>query len=130
MNRPICGAFPMILFSLLLGCATSHYTPLASTDQDQVEQIKEHIYRVEYRVSAFTSQEQLDEYLRRRCAELTVREGYDLFHLTQRSDVLGLSRRTSVTVTMYKGAVPVGATDLIDARALLGTIPASRSGHQ
>ena len=83
----------MILFSLLLGCATGHYIPLESADKDQVEQIKEHIYRVEYQVSPFTSQEQLDEYLRRRCAELTVREGYDLFHLTQRADVLGLSRR-------------------------------------
>ncbi|MET0516011.1 MAG: hypothetical protein ABW047_11905 [Nitrospiraceae bacterium] len=129
MIRPVGAALRVMLFVLLSGCATSHYTPLASTDQDQVEQIKEHIYRVEYRMSVFTSQEQLDEYLRRRCAELTVREGYDLFHLTQRADVLGLSRRTSVTVTMYKGAMPVGATDLIDARALLGTIPASRSGE-
>ena len=116
-----------MLFVLLSGCATSQYTPLASADQDQVEQIKEHIYRVEYQVSPFTSQDKLDEYLRRRCAELTVREGYDLFHLTQRSDVLGLSRRTSMTVTMYKGAMPVGAKDLIDARALLGTFPPSRS---
>ena len=119
-----------MLFVLLSACATSHYTPLASTDQDQVEQIKEHIYRVEYRVSAFTSQDQLDVYLRRRCAELTVREGYDLFHLSQRADVLGFSRRTSMTVTMYKGAMPVGATDLIDARALLGTLPPSRSGEK
>jgi hypothetical protein len=120
----------MILFSLLLGCATGHYIPLESADKDQVEQIKEHIYRVEYQVSPFTSQEQLDEYLRRRCAELTVREGYDLFNLTQRADVLGLSRRTSMTVTMYKGAMPVGATDLIDARALLGTFPPSRFGKK
>lgn len=120
----------LVIGFVVTGCATGHYTPLESADKDQVEQIKEHIYRVEYQVSPFTSQEQLDEYLRRRCAELTVREGYDLFHLTQRADVLGLSRRTSMTVTMYKGAMPVGATDLIDARALLGTFPPSRSGKK
>ena len=47
--------------------------------KDEVEQLKENVYRVEYRVSSFTSQEQLDAYLRRRCAELTLREGYDFF---------------------------------------------------
>ena len=61
--------------------------PLGGADKDQVEQLKENVYRVEYRVSSFTSQEQLDAYLRRRCAELTLREGYDYFHLAQRADV-------------------------------------------
>lgn len=117
----------LALVCCLSGCATGHYMPLVSAEKDEVEQLKEHIYRVEYRVSPFTSQERLDEYLRRRCAELTVREGYDWFQLTQRADVLGFSRRTSMTVTMYKGPMPAGATDLIDAKALLGSLPPSRS---
>ena len=100
-------------------CATGNYTPLAGVDEDQVKQLKENVYRVEYRVSSFTSQEQLDAYLRRRCAELTLREGYDFFHLAQRADVLALSRRTSMTVTMYKGLKPAGAADLHDAREVL-----------
>ena len=100
-------------------CATGHYTPLAGAEKDQVDQLKENVYRVEYRVSSFTSQEQLDAYLRRRCAELTLREGYDFFHLAQRADVLALSRRTSMTVTMYKGQKPPGAVDLHDAREVL-----------
>ncbi|MDR4481578.1 MAG: hypothetical protein R3B37_17755 [Nitrospira sp.] len=100
-------------------CATGNYTPLAGVDEDQVKQLKENVYRVEYRVSSFTSQEQLDAYLRRRCAELTLREGYDFFHLAQRADVLALSRRTSMTVTMYKGPKPAGAADLHDAREVL-----------
>ena len=48
-------------------------------------QLKENVYRVEYRVSAFTSQAQLDRYLRHRCAELTLREGYDFFYLARRA---------------------------------------------
>ncbi len=111
---------PFVACLLTLGaCATGHYTPLAGVDKDQVEQLKENVYRVEYRVSSFTSQEQLDAYLRRRCAELTLREGYDFFHLAQRADVLALSRRTSMTVTMYKGQKPAGAVDLYDAKAVL-----------
>jgi len=124
------GMVQLALLGVLSGCATGHYTPLVSAEKDEVEQLKEHIYRVEYRVSSFTSQEQLDEYLQRRCAELTVREGYDLFRLSHRADVLGFSRRTSMTVTMYKGPMPAGATDLIDANALLRTPPSSRSGEK
>ena len=104
---------------LCAGCATGQFTPLAEAEKDEVEQLKENVYRVEYRVSSFTSQEQLDAYLRRRCAELTLREGYDYFHLAQRADVLALSRRTSMTVTMYKGQKPAGSTDLYQAQEIL-----------
>lgn len=110
----------MVLMTVsLAGCATSSYTPLVETDKDLVEQLKDHVYRVEYRVSAFTSQDQLDVYLRRRCAELTIREGYDYFYLGQRFDVLALDRRTSMTVTMYKGTKPSGSTDFYDAKTVL-----------
>ena len=109
------------------GCATGHYTPLTGADKDDVEQLRENVYRVEYRVSSFTSQEQLDAYLRRRCAELTLREGYDFFHLAQRADVLGLSRRTSITVTMYKGQKPAGADDVYEAKELVAESPKQQS---
>lgn len=131
--RTICGlagTVTLITFTFA-GCATAiHYTPLASADKNEVQQLKNNVYRVEYQVSPATSQEQLDEYLRRRCAELTLREGYDLFRLSQRADMLGFSRRTSMTVTMYKGPIPVGATDLIDAKALLEGSPVNRSGEK
>jgi hypothetical protein len=107
----------------LAGCATGHYTPLAEAEKDQIEQLQESVYRVEYGVSSFTSQEQLDAYLRRRCAELTFREGYDYFHLGQRYDVLALSRRTSMTVTMFKGMKPAGAIDFYDAKTVLNEQP-------
>jgi len=113
----------LVLTVLLTGCATGQYTPLAEVELDQVKQLRENAYRVEYRVSAFTPQEQLDVYLRRRCAELTLREGYDYFHLGQRFDVLMLSRRTSMTVTMFKGEKPAGSVDLYDAKSVLNEPP-------
>ena len=115
----------VVILLSLVGCATGSYTPLVEAEQDQIEQLKQNVFRVEYRVTAFTSQEQLDGYLRRRCAELTVREGYDYFHLGQRFDVLALTRRTSVTVTMFKGAKPVGSLDLLDAKTILSEPPSS-----
>ncbi len=77
-----------MLVASLARCATAHYTPRGEAGNDVVEQLKENMYRVEYRASAFTSQEQLDCYLRRRCAELTLRDGHDYFYLGGRLDVL------------------------------------------
>ncbi|MDF0650145.1 MAG: hypothetical protein CV081_11540 [Nitrospira sp. LK265] len=113
------GVTVLMLAASLAGCATGRYTPLGEVERAEVEQLKENVYRVEYRVSAFTSQEQLDFYLRRRCAELALREGYDFFHLAQRVDVLGFSRRTAMTVTLYKGQKPVGVANLYDAKDVL-----------
>ncbi len=120
----LCVPAFLVLAASLAGCATGHYTPLGEAGTTEIEQLKVNVYRVEYRTSAFTSQQQLDRYLRQRCAELTLREGYDFFHLGQRADVLGLSRRTAMTVTLYKDPKPVGAADLYDAKAVLAR-PAS-----
>ncbi|UVT21185.1 MAG: hypothetical protein H8K03_04495 [Nitrospira sp.] len=109
----------LLLIVSLSGCATGHYTPLGEAGKQEVEQRKENVYRVEYRVSGFTSEVQLDQYFRRCCAELTLREGYDFFWLSQRTDVLVLSRRTAMTVTMYKDRKPVGVPDLYDAQDVL-----------
>lgn len=117
----------LMLAVVLAGCATGHYTPLGEAGTADVEQLRENVYRVEYGVSAFTSEEQLDRYLRRRCAELTLREGYDFFHLAQRADVLGLSRRTAMTVTLYKAPQPVGIPDLHHAKDVLAETAAASS---
>lgn len=118
-GRGARGAGLILVISAVCACATGQYSPLASAEKDEVEQLRENVYRVEYRVSSFTSQEQLDAYLRRRCAELTLREGYDFFHLARRADVLAMSRRTSMTVTLYRDSKPVGVDDLYDAKEVL-----------
>ncbi len=120
------ASIALLLAAALTGCATGQYRPLSNASTTEVEQLKENLYRVEYRVSAFTSQAQLDSYLRRRCAELTLHEGYDFFQMAQRADVLGLSRRTAMTVTMYKGQKPIGIANLYDAKDVLAnaaTVP-------
>jgi hypothetical protein len=109
----------MMLAGSLAGCASGGYTPLGEAGMDEIKQLKENVYRVEYRTSAFISQEQLDRHLRRRCAELALLEGYDFFHLAQRADVVGFSRRTAMTVTLYKGQKPNGIVDLYDAKKVL-----------
>ncbi|HWF61679.1 MAG TPA: hypothetical protein VN666_15395 [Nitrospira sp.] len=119
----------VMLAASLAGCATGRYTPLGEAEQTEIAQLKENVYQVEYRVSAFTSQEQLDRYLHRRCAELTLREGYDFFHLARRADVLGLSRRTSMTVTLYKGQKPIGVADLYDAKDVLAETSSVQKSH-
>jgi len=118
--KHLCALLMLLSWS---ACATKQYTPLAEAEYAEVEQLKEDVYRVEYRVSAFTSQERLDRYLKRRCAEVTLRDGYDYFHLGQRFDVLMLSRRTSMTLTMFKGEIPPGSVDLHDAKAILREQP-------
>lgn len=118
----------LMLVASLAGCATGHYTLLSNTGRAEVEQLKENMYRVEYRVSAFTSQEQLDRYLHRRCAELALREGYGYFHLAQRADELGLSRRTTMTVTLYRDHKPVGVGDVYNAKeVIIQTAPVQTS---
>ena len=77
-----------MLFLTLASCVTEHYISFGEAGNNVVEQLKENIYRVEYRTSAFTAQEQLDRYLCRRCADLTLREGYDYFYHGGRLDVL------------------------------------------
>ena len=119
MEFRACALAPLLLAVALTGCVTGQYRPMGEAETTEVEQLKGNVYRVEYRVSAFTSQEQLDRYLRRRCAELALREGYDFFHLGQRAGVLGLSRRTAMTVTLYQGPKPVGIPDLYDAKDVL-----------
>lgn len=111
--------FTVALTAALSGCATGHYVPLASAEKGHVAQLRENIYRLEYRVSPFTPQARLDDYVRRRAAELTLREGYDYFHLSQQADVLALTKQTSITVTMYKGRRDAGVADLYDAREIV-----------
>ena len=119
MEFRACALAALLLAAALAGCATGQYRPLGDAGTTEIEQLKENLYRVEYQVSAFTSQAQLDSYLRRRCAELTLREGYDFFQMAQRADVLGLSRRTAMTVTLYKNPKPVGIPDLQNAKDVL-----------
>jgi hypothetical protein len=113
-----------VLVATEVACGTGRYSPLGEAGPQEIVQLEAHVFRVEYRVSPFTSQDRLDAYVRRRSAELTIREGYDFFHLSQRADTLMLTRQTAITVTMYKDGTILGAYELYDARAVLRESPA------
>jgi hypothetical protein len=114
----------IVLLSCLIsmqGCATTRYDPLAELQGQEVEPLNDNKYRVEYRVSPFTSHEVLDDFLRRRCAEVTLREGYELFAMTERFDGLLYQRIASVTLRMYKEQEVLNRTWLYDARDVIGS---------
>lgn len=58
------------------------YEPLAEARSEDITQPTDSTFREKYRVSLFTSQDALDDFLRKRCAEVTLREGYDCFAMT------------------------------------------------
>lgn len=108
-----------ILFSLIFllqGCATTRYEPLGEAPGEEIEQINDNTFRVEYRVSPFTSQDALDEFLLRRCADVTLQQGYDYFAMTEKFIILSYHRSTSVTLKMFKGQKPAGSSLFYDAK--------------
>ena len=64
---------------------TGHYTTLGEAGDNGVEQLKENTYRLEYRTNAFTSQDQLDRYLRRRSVEEDNRSDHQTSPLSRRA---------------------------------------------
>ena len=113
---------------LLCGCVGGRYEPLTEARDDQVIQLNANTFRVEYRVSPLTSQETLDGYLRRRCAELTVREEYDYFTMVHKHIILAHRRVTAVTVKMFKGLKPPDPA-YYDARDVLSLSENSQRGE-
>ena len=110
-----------VTLTVLQGCATSVYVPLERTDGSVLAQLNADTFRVEYRVSPFTPDELLDEYLRLRSAELTLQQGYDYFSMMQKVIVVSYRKSASVTISMFKGQKPPDATLLFDAREVLRT---------
>ena len=107
------------LILLLISCATTRYEPLAEADKEEVTQLNDTTFRVEYRVSPFTSQVALDDFLRRRCAEVTLRQGYDSFVIALKFDALTYRRSASVTLMLFKGRKSSDGL-YYDAREVLG----------
>lgn len=110
------------LIVLLQGCVTTRYEPLGEARGQEIEQINDDTFRVEYRVSPFTSQDALDEFLLRRCADVTLQQGYDYFAMTEKYIVLSYHRSTSVTLKMFKGQKPADGSLYHDAKEELGLL--------
>lgn len=115
----------MVGVALLLsfsGCATTSYKPLEQTTGQDVTQVAENEFRVEYRAGLFTPQERMDDYIKLRCAEVTLQRGYDYFEMGERFDNVILSRTTSVLLRVHKGRIPEGANLFHDARQVVAQL--------
>ena len=121
MNSVSLQVYLLSFLILMQACATTKYNPLAELQGEGIEQLNDRSFRVEYRVSPFTSQDVLDDFLRRRCAEVTLREGYDYFAMTERLDVLMFQRYASVTLRLYQAQEVLNRTWLYDARGVIGS---------
>jgi len=124
MHHIIPFGAQIFLFSFLIllqGCAATRYDPLVELQGEGIERLNDSTFRVEYRVSPFTSQEVLDDFLRRRCAEVTLRAEYQYFAMTERFDGLTYQRFASVTLRMYKGQGVLNWSWLYDARDVIGS---------
>jgi len=115
MRVAVCPILFSLIF-LLQGCVTTRYEPLGEARGEEIEQINDNTFRVEYRVSPFTSQDTLDEFLLRRCADVTLQQGYDYFAMTGKFIILSYHRSTSVTLKMFKGHKPAGGSLFYDAK--------------
>jgi hypothetical protein len=111
-----------VLLLSLSGCATTSYKPLEQTTGQDVTQVAENEFRVEYRAGLFTPQARMDDYVKLRCAEVTLQRGYDYFEMGERFDNVMFSRTTSVLLRVHKGKIPEGATLFHDARQVVADL--------
>ena len=122
MKRAIGLLALCVVVTAMAGCATAHYTPLERTTGQEVTQLTEAEFHVEYRVGAMTAQHVLDDFVKLRCAELTLQRGYDYFEMGERFDNLMFSRSTSVMVRLHRGEIPDGATLFYKANAVVNQL--------
>lgn len=86
---------------ILSGCATS-YQPSGVTGGFSEMQLNDDIYRVSFRGNAYTAHENVQNYLLRRCAELTKAKGYNYFVILESNvDKKDSQYTTPTTVSTY-----------------------------
>lgn len=112
----------LVLLLTLSGCATTRYKPLEQTTGQDVMQVAENEFRVEYRAGLFTPQSRMDDYVKLRCAEVTLQRGYDYFEMGERFDNVIFSRTTSVLLRVHQGKIPEGATLFHDAKQIMADL--------
>ena len=111
-----------VLLLTLSGCATTSYKPLEQTTGQDVTQVADNEFRVEYRAGLFTPQARMDDYVKLRCAEVTLQRGYDYFEMGERFDNVIFARTSSVLLRVHRGKIPEGATLFHDAKQVMADL--------
>lgn len=79
MKKTALFVFVVLLSILLISCATEYQARSWMGDGYSESRIDSNTYRVEYECNEFTSEMICDSHLFRRCAELTLKAGFDYF---------------------------------------------------
>jgi hypothetical protein len=116
---------------LLASCATA-YQPdgVSGGYSDQVR--NGHTAQVSFRSNGLTTPETLHTFLLRRCAEVTLQDGYSYFVLVhteapnQANDNLYSMKVETATIEMYQGSKPQNVANTYDASYLLRTVLAEQ----
>jgi len=118
---------------LLTSCATA-YQPDGFTGGYSDQRLDDNTVQVSFRGNRFNTPETLHSYLLRRCADVTVQDGYDYFVLVHseepnqgNANIYGAKAddefRASATIKMFKGNKPESDVHSYDAAAVIRSIP-------
>jgi hypothetical protein len=113
---------------LLSSCATA-YQPDGVSGGYSDQRMNGDTVQVSFRGNLFSTPEALHTYLLRRCADVTLQNGYNYFVLVsneppneQKADVFG-GKMDSATIKMFKGDLPASAVHAYDAAAVVRSTP-------
>jgi hypothetical protein len=118
---------------LLTNCATS-YQPLSFTGGYSDQRLDSNTAQVSFRGNGYTAPETVHSYLLRRCAEVTLQNGYNYFVLVDaeepnegNTNIYGAKVnnkfRDTTTIKMFKGNKPEADVHAYDAASVIQSIP-------
>jgi len=121
---------------LLASCATA-YQPLSFAGGYSDQRLDDNTVQVSFRGNGFTAPETVHSYLLRRCAEVTLQNGYNYFVLVDteqpnegNTNIYGgkvnNKFRGSTTIKMFKGNKPETDVHAYYAAAILKNIPVEK----
>jgi hypothetical protein len=120
---------------LFVGCATT-YQPVGFTGGYTDQRLDDNTVQVSFRGNGFTAPETVHTYLLRRCAELTLQDGYNYFVLVDAEEPnegntnvygakLNSKFRATTTIKMFRGRKPEADVRAYDAASVIRNIPVS-----
>lgn len=116
-GRPTASWLVPGLLALLLVCScATPYQQHGLRGGYSERQIDDNTWAVSCEGNAYTSREQLEDYLIHRCAEVTVEQNADYFVIVRSHVERGYA---SATIKVFEGEVPAGDRAAMEARKVL-----------
>jgi hypothetical protein len=99
---PSLNIIAIVFFVILEGCVTPYQSNGLGGGYSDIA-LAPDIYKVSFRGNGYTSQDTVQNYLLRRCAEITLREGYSYFIILAGSSSLTKSYLSTPTTIQSRG---------------------------